>query len=39
MKVASTRRSFLGAAAGIAGMSAVGVDTASAVIEPSALGH
>jgi sugar phosphate isomerase/epimerase len=38
MKVASTRRSFLGAAAGIAGMSAVGVDTASAVIEPSPWG-
>jgi sugar phosphate isomerase/epimerase len=38
MNSASTRRSFLGAAAGIAGMSAVGVDTASAVIEPAPWG-
>src|SRR6476661_5320310 len=38
MNNASTRRTFLGAAAGIAGLSAVGIDTASAVIEPAPWG-
>jgi sugar phosphate isomerase/epimerase len=38
MESSSSRRSFLGAAAGIAGLSAVGIDTASAVIEPAPWG-
>ena len=38
MKIESTRRTFFGAAAGIAGLSAVGVRPAAAVIEPEPWG-
>jgi sugar phosphate isomerase/epimerase len=38
MKIQTSRRSFLGAAAGIAGLSAAGVETASAKIEPAPWG-
>src|SRR5438270_4433497 len=38
MKIESTRRSFLGAAAGIAGLSAIDVVPAGAVIEPEPWG-
>jgi sugar phosphate isomerase/epimerase len=38
MKMETTRRNFLGAAAGIAGLSAVGTDIASARVEPEPWG-
>jgi sugar phosphate isomerase/epimerase len=38
MKIERTRRTFLGAAAGIAGLSAVGIRPAAAVIEPEPWG-
>src|SRR5690349_3301592 len=38
MKIESTRRTFFGAAAGIAGLSAIGVRPAAAVIEPEPWG-
>ena len=38
MKIDTTRRTFLGAAAGMAGLSAIGVRPASAVIEPEPWG-
>jgi sugar phosphate isomerase/epimerase len=38
MKLETSRRNFLGAAAGIAGLSAIGVETASARIEPTPWG-
>jgi sugar phosphate isomerase/epimerase len=38
MQIETSRRRFLGAAAGIAGLSAIGAETASAVIEPAPWG-
>jgi sugar phosphate isomerase/epimerase len=38
MKIESTRRTFFGAAAGIAGLSAIGVRPAAAIIEPEPWG-
>ena len=38
MKIDTTRRTFLGAAAGVAGLSAIGVRPAAAVIEPEPWG-
>ena len=38
MKIATSRRSFLGAAAGVAGFSAIGAAPASAVVEPEPWG-
>src|SRR5215813_2707475 len=38
MQIETSRRTFLGAAAGVAGLSAFGVETASAVIEPEPWG-
>ena len=38
MMIETSRRSFLGAAAGVAGLSAIGVAPASAVIEPEPWG-
>ena len=38
MKIATSRRSFLGAAAGVAGIGAIGAAPASAVVEPEPWG-
>src|ERR1035438_5070336 len=38
MKIATSRRSFLGAAAGVAGISAIGTTPANAVVEPEPWG-
>ena len=38
MKIETSRRGFLGAAAGMAGLSAIGATPASAVVEPEPWG-